>query len=112
MRKKKWWDAESDARRDGVEQLRQDADKALKKNARKLAALLVAKGLGGSVASVKILVDLAEKKTPGPQPGERPLITLRQRLDAERKLPPDAPIEPWPEGSPEAEWEKEARAAG
>jgi hypothetical protein len=51
-------------RKDGAEELRQAADRQASLNADKLAGLLASKALEGDLASVKVLVSLADGKKP------------------------------------------------
>jgi hypothetical protein len=72
------------SRKDGVERLRQEADKQVGQNSEKLASLLTKKALAGDLASTKVLVGLAERKKPRPEPKKKwrgP--SLAERLAAE-----------------------------
>ncbi len=55
-------------RKDGAERLRQEADRRVGRNSKQLADLLTEKALGGDLASAKVLVGLAERKKPRPEP--------------------------------------------
>jgi len=59
------------ARKDGAELLRQAADRRLARNSEELADLLETKALAGDLASAKVLVGLAERKKPIPEPVKR-----------------------------------------
>jgi hypothetical protein len=72
------------ARKDGVERLRREADKLVWRNSKKLASLLSANALKGSLASAKTLVGLAEGKKPLPEPVKKRLgPSLAEQLAAE-----------------------------
>jgi hypothetical protein len=59
------------ARKDGVERLRKAADKRVGRISEKLADLLEGNALKGDLASTKVLVGLAERKKPMPEPKKR-----------------------------------------
>jgi hypothetical protein len=93
--------------------LKRKASELLEAYTDRILGSLLDRTTDGRTESVRLLLDLADNDALAEEaPSGRPLITLKQRLDAEPKLPADAPIEDWDEGSPEAEAAKEARAAG
>ena len=59
-------------RKDGAERLRQAADKRVGRISEKLAELLETKALSGNLDSLKVLVMLAERKKPSPEPVKKP----------------------------------------
>lgn len=63
---------EKKAPKDGAERLRQAADKRVGRNSEKLAELLETKALSGNLDSLKVLVMLAERKKPSPEPVKKP----------------------------------------
>ena len=70
--------------RDGVERLRQAADKQVGQNWEELTLLLTAKALSGDLACAKALVALAAGKKPRPKRAKkRPGLTQAQQLAAE-----------------------------
>jgi hypothetical protein len=79
-----------------VKRLKQEAFTQLEEKANAIVSGLVNSSIKGHVLSAKLLVDLAEGEVDVEEAMQkRPLLTLRARLDAEPKLPRDAPIEPW-----------------
>jgi hypothetical protein len=60
------------AHKDGAERLWQAADKRVGRISEKLADLLEAKSLEGSLNHMKVLVMLAERKRPRPEPVKKP----------------------------------------
>lgn len=56
--------AEAAAHKDGAELLRQEADKRVGRNSKKLADLLMTKALAGDLACTKVIFGLAEHKKP------------------------------------------------
>jgi len=76
------------AHKDGAERLRQAADKRVGRASEKLADLLETKALEGNLASLKVLVMLAERKKPRPEPVKKPRRSnLAQRWAREPALP-------------------------
>ena len=72
------------ARKDGVERLQEAADRRVGRNSEKLADLLEFKALEGNLASMKVLVMLAGRKKPRPEPVKKPRWpSLAMRLAAE-----------------------------
>lgn len=72
------------AHKDGAERLRQAADRRVGRNSEKLADLLETKALEGNLASLKVLVMLAERKRPRPEPVKKPRRpSVAQRWAAE-----------------------------
>jgi hypothetical protein len=70
--------------RDGVERLRQAADKQVGQNWEELAILMTAKALNGDLASAKALVALAAGKKPRPKRAQkRRGLTQAQQFAAE-----------------------------
>lgn len=70
--------------KDGVERLRQAADKQVGQNWEELAFLMTAKALSGDLACAKALVALAAGKKPRPKRAKkRPGLTQAQRYAAE-----------------------------
>ena len=93
------------ARRDGVEKLRQTADRMLDRKAKELGELLWKKVQEEKLEWLKVMVGLAAKKMPPPPQEEelgRPILTLRERLAMEPRLPNDTPIPDWDAGEDEA----------
>jgi hypothetical protein len=81
MRRRK---AEAAAHKDGAEQLRQEADKRVGRNSKKLADLLMTKALAGDLASTKVLFGLAEHKKPIQELVKNDYgLTMAERLAAE-----------------------------
>ncbi|MFZ1085759.1 MAG: hypothetical protein WAN35_12415 [Terracidiphilus sp.] len=75
---------EKRAHKDGAERLRQAADKRVGRVSEKLADLLETKALAGNLNSLKVLVMLAERKRPRPEPVKKPRRpSLAQQLAAE-----------------------------
>jgi len=73
------------ARKDGMEQLRREADILVGRNAAKLADLLMETALGGDLNSTKALMALAEKKKPVGS-GKRKGMTAAQKLMRDMEL--------------------------
>jgi hypothetical protein len=72
------------ASKDGAEQLRQAADQRVSRNSEALADLLENKALAGNMDSLKVLVMLAERKKPRPEPVKKPRRpSIAQRWAAE-----------------------------
>ena|SRR5271166_843757 len=77
---------ESASRKDGVERLRQAADRRVARNSEKLADLLTEKALKGDLGSTKTLVALAAGKKPIPERvRKRRELTYAQQLAKEPK---------------------------
>jgi len=75
---------EKAARMDGVERLRMAADRALGRNVKKLSDRLAQRAVDGNLASLRVLVMLAEGKKPRPEPVKKPRGPSRaQRLASE-----------------------------
>ena len=75
---------ESASRKDGVELLRQAANKRVARNSEKLADLLEEKALKGDLASAKTLVALADGRKPLPEKvKKRRELTYAQQLKKE-----------------------------
>jgi hypothetical protein len=73
------------ARKGGAERLQEAADRRLGRNSERLANLLEVKALEGNLASMKVLVMLAERKKPRPEPVKKPRgPSLAERLAMER----------------------------
>jgi hypothetical protein len=70
------------ARKSGAERLRCAADRRVGQNSKKLADLLTAKALAGELAYAKVLVGLADGKTPEPVKNPR-LLSLMMQLETE-----------------------------
>jgi hypothetical protein len=69
---------------DGVEQLRQEADKQVGQHSEELADVLTKSALAGNVASARMLVVLAENKKPEPNPEDtRPVRSIAEELAAQ-----------------------------
>ena len=72
------------AHKDGAEKLRQAADRRVGWASEKLADLLEKKALEGNLSSLKVLVMLAERKKPRPEPVKKPRkARLAQRWESE-----------------------------
>ena len=72
------------AHKDGAARLRQAADKRVDRILEKLADLLETKALAGNLDSLKVLVMLAERKKPRPEPVKKPRRpSVAQRWAAE-----------------------------
>jgi hypothetical protein len=70
--------------KDGAERLRRAADKRVGRASEELADLLESKALEGNLNSLKVLVMLAERKRPRPEPVKKPRVpSYAQRLAAE-----------------------------
>lgn len=95
MRKALKTKVERVARRDGAERLRQEADRVIKRNTRKLVGMLEEKALKGNMEGFKVLLSLAEKKAPPAEKPKGPILTLGQRMAMEPKLPKHTPIPGW-----------------
>jgi len=77
-------DGAKTAHKGGAERLQEAADRRVGRNSEKLADLLEVKALEGNLASMKVLVMLAERKKPRPVPVKKPRgPSLAQRLAAE-----------------------------
>jgi hypothetical protein len=86
------------APKDGVELLRQLADRRVGRISKRLADLLEAKALKGDLASTRVLVGLAERKKPVAQVEKKQYgPTLAQQLEAEPEWvrPAEEDDEPW-----------------
>jgi hypothetical protein len=72
------------ARKNGVEQLRQEVDRRVGRNSKELAGVLMDKALAGDLASVKVLFGLAERKKPMEVPSKkRSELRVAERLSLE-----------------------------
>jgi hypothetical protein len=79
-----------------VKRLHQEALKKVEEGAGEIATALLQSAKAGHVLSTRLLVELAEGDAEVEEAQKRrPLLTLLARLEAEPKLPADAPIEPW-----------------
>jgi len=83
---------------DGAEQLRQAADRQVGLNSEKLADLLTKNALAGDLACARVLVGLAERKKPIPEPRAEPRMAERGPSQAEQLA-----AEPEWQGAPEDE---------
>jgi hypothetical protein len=73
------------ARKSGAERLRQLADKRVGRHSKELADLLTGKALAGDLANIRVLVGLAERKEPEPEPVKKkrwPTFAMELAADA------------------------------
>ncbi len=80
------------ARKDGIERLRQAADRRVGRNAKELADLLTEKALTGDLPSTKELVRLAEGKKPRPEPVKKkrgPSLAEQLAMEPQWQGPPE-----------------------
>lgn len=104
-----------DAAENGAELLKRAAGSAVGRNSEKLANLLLDKAMAGDLNSTKLLVTLAERKKPRPEPqketakepsiGPR-LLTLAEKWAAEPQWEKDDP-----EFDRDVEWDDEEEGA-
>lgn len=69
---------------DGAEQLKWAADRQVGRNSKKIADLLTVRAVTGDLPSIRVLVGLAERKKPRPEPVKKWVgPSLAERLAAE-----------------------------